>query len=470
MKIRQLTVLLIILLFVPLFLSASFVPIKVSAQTSPNLYFGVDVAYENVTVTKQLIDKVKAYTNFFIIGCSGHYNVTRLTEISDYVYAANMSFIVYTDDPRYPSQAWYTMAKSQYSDRFLGLYLFDEPGGHQLDNSNDYLNVWSASSYADAANQFVNNINPWLNSFSNRSGSLPIFTSDYALYWFDYKAGFNTVFAEFGWNYSQTLNVALCRGAATLQNRDWGVMMAWKYTTPPYFESGKDLLSDMIWAYQSGAKYIVVFDSNGDWTQDILGQEQLSAMQMFWEYAQSNPRANNSPSLRTAYVLPQDYAYGFRSPNDKIWGLWEADSIAYDLSISVNIMLTNYGSYLDIVYTDGIQAGTSNGYGNVIYWNDPSAVAQQWGDYPPRIVTPTPAPTPNFAPTPTLSPSPSSSSTPSTSPSPSPTPSASPTLRPPSTPDHQTNLFLTNGFYLVSAVVFVVVVGLVAFFIRRRRR
>jgi MYXO-CTERM domain-containing protein len=31
-------------------------------------------------------------------------------------------------------------------------------------------------------------------------------------------------------------------------------------------------------------------------------------------------------------------------------------------------------------------------------------------------------------------------------------------------------LFLTNGFYLVSAVAFVVVVGLVAFFMRRRRR
>jgi hypothetical protein len=318
----------------------------------------------------------------------------------------------------------------------------------------------------------VNNISPWLNTFSSRAGSLPIFTSDYALYWFDYKAGFSTVFAEFGWNYSQTLNVALCRGAATLQNKDWGVMMAWKYTTPPYLESGKDLLTDMIWAYQSGAKYIVVFDSNEDWTQDILGQDQLNAMQMFWEYTQSNPRAYNPPSLRTAYVLPQNYAYGFRGPKDKIWGLWEADSTAYDLSISVNIMLTNYGSNLDMVYEDGIQAGTSNGYGNIIYWNDPSAVAQQWGNYPPHIVMPSPTPTPLPAPTPIPcpSPSPSPSVTPSPSSSPTPTPSESPTQQPSLTPDPPANTFSISGVYIVSAVACLVVAGLVAFFARRRRR
>jgi hypothetical protein len=470
MKIRQLTVLLIIVLVVPLFLSARLVPSKVSAQTSPNLYFGVDVAYENVTLTEQLIDRVSAYTNFFVIGCSGNHNNTRLTEISDYLYSRNMSFIVYTDSPSYPSQEWYAYAKSQYGNLFMGLYLFDEPGGHQLDDSNDWINVWNATSYADAATQFSNVISHGIGYFSRASGSMPVFTSDYDLYWFDYKAGFNTVFAEFGWNYSQTLSVALCRGAATLQNKDWGVMMAWKYTTPPYLESGKDLLSDMIWAYQSGAKYIVVFDSNGDWTQDILGQEQLNAMQMFWEYAQSNPRASNPVSSRTAYVLPENYAYGFRGPKDKIWGLWEADSTAYDLSVSVQIMLTNYGSYLDIIYADGIQAGTSNGYGNVIYWNDPSAVAPQWGTSPPPIKTPTPAPTPTFTPTPPPSPSLSPSSTLSPSPSPSPTPSASPTPQPPSTPDPQTTWSLTDGFYVVSAVACAVVVGLVAFFVRRKRR
>ena len=344
---------------------------------------------------------------------------TRLTEISDYLYNRNMSFIVYTDSTKLPESGMVRLCKEPVWKLFMGLYLFDEPGGHQLDDNNDWMNVWSATSYADAATQYSATMSQGISYFSRASGSMPIFTSDYALYWFDYKAGFNTVFAEFGWNYSQTLNVALCRGAATLQNKDWGVMMAWKYTTPPYFESGKDLLSDMIWAYQSGAKYIVVFDSNGDWTQDILGQEQLNAMQMFWEYAQSNPRANNRVSLRTAYVLPEDYAYGFRGPNDKIWGLWEANSTtyAYDLSVSVNIMLTDYSSYLDIVYADGIQAGTSNGYGNVIYWNDPSAVAQQWGDYPPPIVTPTHAPTPVLTPTPTptSSPSPSASVTSSTS-------------------------------------------------------
>ena len=49
----------------------------------------------------------------------------------------------------------------------------------------------------------------------------PLFASDYAFYWYDYQVGYDTIFAEFGSNYSQQLNVALCRGAATVQNKTW---------------------------------------------------------------------------------------------------------------------------------------------------------------------------------------------------------------------------------------------------------
>ena len=144
--------------------------------------------------------------------------------------------------------------------------------------------------------------------------------SDYALYWFDYKAGLSTVFAEFGWNYSRQLNVALCRGAATVQNKNWGVMIDWTYTNPPYLESGPQLLDDMKLAYDNGAKYIIIFDSNENYTQSTLQPEHLQAMQQFWQYAQANPRPSDPPSSRVAFVLPNDYGYGFRGPDDKIWG------------------------------------------------------------------------------------------------------------------------------------------------------
>ena len=55
----------------------------------------------------------------------------------------------------------------------------------------------------------------------------------------------------------------------------------------------------MTWllAYENGAKYIIVFDSNKDWTQNVLTQTQLDAIKEFWQYTQANPRTDN-PSKR----------------------------------------------------------------------------------------------------------------------------------------------------------------------------
>ena len=135
MKLKQPTVLLILLLILPLFLNCSLTAKAATTQTSPNLYFGVDVAYGGIAATEQLIDNVSSYTNFFVIGCDGGDNLTTLTIISQYVYSKGLSFIVYTDNPRYPSSQWLEDAKNNYGNSFLGIYYFDEPGGRQLDQS-----------------------------------------------------------------------------------------------------------------------------------------------------------------------------------------------------------------------------------------------------------------------------------------------------------------------------------------------
>jgi hypothetical protein len=83
-----------------------------------------------------MVDKTSSYSNLFVIGCYGNYNETRLSEICQYVYEKNMSFIVYTDDPRYPPQQWYDKARGTWGDRFLGIYVWDEVGGKQLDCRN----------------------------------------------------------------------------------------------------------------------------------------------------------------------------------------------------------------------------------------------------------------------------------------------------------------------------------------------
>ena len=46
----------------------------------------------------------------------------------------------------------------------------------------------------------------------------------------------------------------------------------------------------MVGAYENGAKYIIVFDSNANFTQNVLQQGQLDAMKQFWHYVQANPR------------------------------------------------------------------------------------------------------------------------------------------------------------------------------------
>ena len=113
MKLKQLTVLLILLLILPLFLNCSLTAKAATTQTSPSLYFGVDVAFGSIAATEQLIDNVSSYTNFFVIGCTGNYNLTRLTIISQYVYDKGLSFIVYSDNPRYPSSQWLARRQEQ---------------------------------------------------------------------------------------------------------------------------------------------------------------------------------------------------------------------------------------------------------------------------------------------------------------------------------------------------------------------
>jgi len=392
MKFKQSSVLIILLLILPLFLNCGLTAKAVTTQTSPSLYFGVDVAFGSIAATEQLIDNVSSYTNFFVIGCTGNYNDTRLTIISQYVYNKSLSFIVYTDNPIYPSKQWLENAKSNWGNSFLGIYYYDEPGGKQLDMSAPF--VRTATNYSNAASIYVNAVNRYLlgpysitKSFAY-STEYPLFTSDYSLYWYDYEAGYNTVFAEFTMNYSQQFNVALCRGAATVQSKDWGVMITWKYTQSPYMENGSELLSDMELAYENGAKYIIVFDSNANYTQNVLTQNivngqggQLAAMYQFWQYVKANPRTITTASERTAYVLPAAYGYGFRGPLDRIWGLWLSDNDTTDIGMSITSLIQMLGNNLDIVYPDGSRSVESVGYNNVINWNDPNLI-------------PTPSPTP----------------------------------------------------------------------------
>ena len=340
-------------------------------------FVGVEFAYSgNIDDLKALVDKVKDYTNVFVIGALEiSFNQTKLDESSDYVVDAGLHLIVFfTDREEYHYANNYTIfdweadAKQKYGDMFLGVYRYDEPGGNQLDLGPSQL-IENASDYTSMADTFTSYLNILISYHKKYGGT--VVTADYGLYWFDYKAGYDSVLAEFGWNHSRPLHVALCRGAAEAYNRVWGAIVTWTYNDPPYLESGEELYSDLKLAYDNGAKYAVVFSYPVIGAYGTLTEEHFSALQDFWTYIHANPQAHGSVQGEVAYVVPKDYGFGFRGPDDKIWGLWQADSLSQKVWDDVNTLVDQYGSRLDIVYDEPeFLEAVKNCYDKLFFWNE----------------------------------------------------------------------------------------------------
>ena len=413
---RPAVVVFLVFLLTLQFISSLTLPLSAQTTGVPDVYVGVDMAYgDSVAEAKRQIDEVAPYTNLFILGCKGiTSNTARLNETCQYIADKGLDFIVYRDTPAFRNaSSWPEMAKKTWEKHFLGYYAYDEIGGWQIDMQ-EWIMVPFASNYTEpaenyayAATSFVNMSHWWLDRMapSRNTTQFDLYTSDYALYWFDYAAGYDTVFAEFGWNYSRLLNIALCRGAANMHGKDWGAMLTWTYKQPPYLESDEDLYRDMVLAYDNGAKYIIVFDANEGWTQSVLTQDHLGALKRFWNYAKSNPRKTTPTSDRVAYVLPKDYGYGFRGPDDKIWGFWQADNLTDPICSGLSQMFTKYGEKLDIIYDYGLSPGDNLGYSKLIYWNDsslkqPAASTDSPTDplWPSQTETETPSASPSTTP------------------------------------------------------------------------
>ena len=105
----------------------------------------------------------------------------------------------------------------------------------------------------------------------------------------------------------------------------------------------------MVLAYQNGAKYIIIFDYPKINELEILTNKHLKAIRKFWDYLKAFPHKAKY-SARTAYVLPKDYGYGFRGPDDKIWGLWGPDELSPKIWNCANNLLGTYDPELDVIY------------------------------------------------------------------------------------------------------------------------
>jgi hypothetical protein len=350
--------------------------------TRPNsarpFYVGVEYAYADDTAQlKALVDKTQNYTNLFVIGSLAiSFNRTALDESCDYVYRSGLSFIVfftgidqYNWSEGYKITDWMLDAQQKYGDRFLGIYKIDEPGGGQLDLSQSAI-INSTSTYHETAESYVGNLSSMVNYYYNYTPR--VFTADYALNWFDYKANYSCIFGEFVGNESRQRIIALNRGAATAFLRDWGVIINWKYNQGDFLENGTELYGDLALAYSAGAKYAVIFDypnSTGS-SYGVLKDEHFSALQRFWSTLNSDPDSFGSNQAQIAYIVPKDYGFGFRRADDHIWGLFPNDSISGKVYADVQTLTNRYGAHLDILYDESeVTASLLANYQRVLFWN-----------------------------------------------------------------------------------------------------
>ncbi len=376
MKRAYVLLLVIILVSVGLAYAAAYYCQESSVKEE--FFFGVSFGQQTVEEAKAMIDKVKNYTNLFLINnwdiVATETNKT-LNEVCDYAAEAGLKFIVFFDlisrEAYKWHQDWVDNAKTQWGDSFLGVHLRDELGGKQLDDASNNKSVAEAADYSDAANRFISNITSSNSTADVKSRDIQMFISDYALYWFDYLAGYDIVFVELGWNHSTPEHIALCRGAATMQSKDWGAIIVYTYRQPPYLASGSEILEDMKAAYHAGAKYILLFDYAKDEETgkpySILTDDHLVAMQQFWNYVKDKPDQHGTTVGEAAFVVPKDYGYGFREPNDWIWGLWHADDTQV-IWEKMNKLTNKHGLDLDIVYDDA-RFNVEEKYSTVYFWN-----------------------------------------------------------------------------------------------------
>src|SRR4030067_2203803 len=128
--------LLVVLIVVSFLLALDNVCIPTNQTPIPvGPFIGIETGWNSTLGDCQaLIDKVKDYTNLFIIASPLIIsNESLLNQTCDYAYNAGMYFMpVFFQDfnydigTGYTPSLWFTTAKERYGNQLLGLYYYDE--------------------------------------------------------------------------------------------------------------------------------------------------------------------------------------------------------------------------------------------------------------------------------------------------------------------------------------------------------
>lgn len=402
-------------------------------ESAPDVNVGVAFCGNTTAEAELLIDRVKSYTNLFILNAAGNpisRNQTMIEEICDYAVAQGLQVIINvgfnsTVSRIISNRIWFWNLSSldgikqrwteRWGAKFLGMYYSDEPGGIQLDgdwatyftwlgaldeNPPDPSNSRVPSVYVNAIHElyaiygkiqeangsapadynaeaefFVKNVIRDDSGFSSlRNAGFKTFTSDYALYWFDYLGGYDVMLAQIGWNCSVAQQIDLVKGAAHMQNKEWGAIITWKYGPPHYLDTGDQIYNQMMTAYQAGANYIVLFNYPilDDHEYGVMENEHFLALERFWNDAAKLRRTNTNGEngVEAAMVLPRNYGWGMRRPDDTIWGFYGTDEKTIPIATLMSKLLARYGTNMDIIYDDPAYPVAKGGYRKIYYWND----------------------------------------------------------------------------------------------------
>ena len=363
------------------------------------VYVGVSFCGNTTAQAKALIDKTKTYTNLFVLQ-SGPIskNETAINEICNYAIKANQKIIVYFgwfDTECQWQIPWVEQAKQRWKNQLLGIYYYDEPGGIQIDynwasfferikeyNYTLYQELTSASIddnldiekfYDVSAELYIDFIanDPGIKELKEQN--ITTFTSDYALYWWDYLGGFDVILTQLGWNNSIVQEIALVRGAARMQNRSWGTIITWKFDEPPYLDSSKKIYEQMITSYEAGAEYIIIFNypqiENNPY--GTMTEEHFIILEKFW--TEINRLSNLEEKAEiikpdVVLVLPRNYGWGMRHPEDRIW-FWGPDEKTQQIWEFSRELILQYGLNMDIIYQDS-QYSNLDQYETIYYWDN----------------------------------------------------------------------------------------------------
>jgi hypothetical protein len=401
---KDVHILSLILIIILLIASASLLVSYTQSSNQPKdqVYVGVAFGGNTTAQAKLLIDRTKSYTNLFILDSGINAistNQSAVEEICNYAVNSGLNIIINLGTWTRQNWPWqiqfYNASREKYGEKFLGAYYDDEVGGIPLDwdwpaffSQNNSLHYRSSvnnyyyklpmpnitttqpDNYSEEAKWFKQLLEANRGHNDLKIYNITTFTSDYALYWFDYLGGYQNLFAQLGWNESVNQQISLIRGAATMQNKDWGTIITWKYTQPPYLDSGENIYNQMITSYNAGAKYITIFDYPYNITDNLYGSmtdAHFQVLEKFWNQVvtKSSP---NSVKAQAALVLPKDYGWGMRSVDDKIWGFWGPDEKSPLIWNNTQALLNKYGLHLDIIYDDPAFPIQGN-YSKVYYWN-----------------------------------------------------------------------------------------------------